>query len=68
MSFKLNIKSKKSLLKFLKILGMFFLISLISFLIFKNEKLLNSYKIKYLIIFVLTPAIGVILSIRKNRF
>ena len=47
---------------------MFLFISLISFLIFNNEKILNLYKIKYLITFVLTPTIGVILFIRKNKF
>ena len=65
---KPNIKSKNSFLKFLKILGMFLFISLTFLFIFRTEKILDLYKIKHLITFVLTPIIGVILFIRKNRF
>lgn len=65
---KTNIKSKKSFLKFLKILGMFLFIALTFLFIFRTEKILDSYKIKYLITLVLPLLIGLFSFIKKNRF
>ena len=62
-----KIKSKNAFLKFLKILGMFLFISLTFLFIFRTEKILDSYKIKYLITLVFPLLIGLSSFIKRNR-